>query len=604
VARPAEAAAAIRASAARDALVEALDDWSRIAPGPQGVALRALADAADGEAWRRELRAAARSGDRAALARLADDAVGRLGPAGLASLGVTLLHAGDLAGARRVLAGAQKRHPADFWLAFDLAFCWAQPPARSDEAVRLYTAALALRPDSAVVHNNLGCELVHAGRLEEAADHFRAAVRLGPELSGAVANLGSALLDLGRPADALPHLSAALARDPSSPGLYRNRSMALLRLRRLDEAEDDIRAALRLSHDKMPEAHNSLGNVLATRGDHAAAEASFAEAVRLRPEYGEAHFNRGNSLIALRRPAAAEASLREAVRLLPRHPQAQNNLGFVLNRQGRDDEAEAVLRVAVGLDLTDAEVWINLGSSLFELGRGKEAEAACREAVRLASSSPLAAVWHGRALALQGRYAEAAAEVRRGTELGRLIKGWSPPPEGWVGEAERRAALTPRLDDFLAGTVKAATAAEGVEWGDVCAAQGRPAAAARAYAAAFAAGGPELARPHRFHAASAAARAGCGLGKDAPTDDAARAALRAQALGWLREAAASWRRRIAEGPEEAAKARVTLRRWRTYEPLPLRRPETLALLPAAERAAWEALWADVNDLIRLAGPSP
>jgi hypothetical protein len=133
--------------------------------------------------------------------------------------------------------------------------------------------------------------------------------------------------------------------------------------------------------------------------------------------------------------------------------------------------------------------------------------------------------------------------------------------------------------------------------------QGRYAAAARWYAEAFTAhphlpAGPST--KHRYHAACAAAMAGCGRGRDAAgLDEAARAGFRRQALGWLR-AELEARRRLLE--EEPQTARLTVARDMQYwleDPqfAGVRDPNALARLPQAERQAWQRLWADVADAL-------
>src|SRR5262249_34994185 len=82
------------------------------------------------------------------------------------------------------------------------------------------------------------------------------------------------------------------------------------------EAEASYREALRL-RPNTPEAHSNLGVVLRDLCRPAEAEASCREALRLRPNYPEAHDNLGNALRDLGRPARAEASCREALRLRP-----------------------------------------------------------------------------------------------------------------------------------------------------------------------------------------------------------------------------------------------------------------------------------------------
>jgi hypothetical protein len=78
--------------------------------------------------------------------------------------------------------------------------------------------------------------------------------------------------------------------------------------------------------------------------------------------------------------------------------------------------------------------------------------------------------------------------------------------------------------------------------------------------------------------------------------DAARAALRRQALDWLKADLAAWR---GHG-DESRRARA-LRSWRSDPALAcVRDEEGLAKLPPAERAAWGEFWAEVEGLLKSA----
>jgi hypothetical protein len=121
------------------------------------------------------------------------------------------------------------------------------------------------------------------------------------------------------------------------------------------------------------------------------------------------------------------------------------------------------------------------------------------------------------------------------------------------------------------------------------------AAAARCYAEVFTAHPDLLAGPadrHLCDAARAAALAGCGQGRDAADlDETSRAAFRRQALGWLR-AELEVRRRLLE--TDPAGFPLGMEFWLgDSEFAGVRGPEALDRLPAAERQAWQQLWADV-----------
>jgi hypothetical protein len=107
----------------------------------------------------------------------------------------------------------------------------------------------------------------------------------------------------------------------------------------------------------------------------------------------------------------------------------------------------------------------------------------------------------------------------------------------------------------------------------------------------------DLAAGHRYRAATAAALAGVGQGRDAgKLTVEARAELRRQALAWLKADLAAWR----SHKDGDLRARA-LRSWRADKALAgVRDPEGLAKLPPGEHAAWTELWVEVEKLLKLA----
>ena len=74
-------------------------------------------------------------------------------------------------------------------------------------------------------------------------------------------------------------------------------------------------------------------------GRLADAEASYRQAIALKPDFAEAHYNLGNALKDLGRLEDAEASYRQAIALKPDFAQAHSNLGLTLKELGRFGEA-------------------------------------------------------------------------------------------------------------------------------------------------------------------------------------------------------------------------------------------------------------------------
>src|SRR5262249_26333798 len=141
--------------------------------------------------------------------------------------------------------------------------------------------------------------------------------------------------------------------------------------------------------------------------------------------------------------------------------------------------------------------------------------------------------------------------------------------------------------------------------------QGRFAAAARWFAEVFRVHPHLLEGPptgHRYYAARAAVRAGCGQARDvADLDETSRAGFRRQARDWLRDELEAQRRLLGAEPEKTRwMIAGGLMRW-LWDPdfAGVSRPDGLDMLPAAERQAWQKLWEEVADTqARAEGTSP
>ena len=83
-----------------------------------------------------------------------------------------------------------------------------------DEAVASYHKALSIRPDYAQAHNNLGNAFKGLGQLDEAVASYRKALTIKPDYAGAHNNLGTALQELGKLDEAVASYRKALALKP------------------------------------------------------------------------------------------------------------------------------------------------------------------------------------------------------------------------------------------------------------------------------------------------------------------------------------------------------------------------------------------------------
>ena len=102
-----------------------------------------------------------------------------------------------------------------------------QDLGRVDEAEGELTAALALAPDVATTHSNLGNLYFRRGELARARDEYETAIRLDPAHADAHNNLGSAYFQLGDHARAVAEFREALRLNPKSADAAHNLAVAL-----------------------------------------------------------------------------------------------------------------------------------------------------------------------------------------------------------------------------------------------------------------------------------------------------------------------------------------------------------------------------------------
>jgi serine/threonine-protein kinase len=127
-----------------------------------------------------------------------------------------------------MLRRAQEAFPGDFWINHNLgrALQNYQPP-RLEEAIRFLTASVALRPQSAGAHLNLGLALFGHDRPDEATAAFRKAIDLKPDYTMAHFELGNALWKAGRLDEAAAAFRRAIGLKPDFAAPHCNLGLVL-----------------------------------------------------------------------------------------------------------------------------------------------------------------------------------------------------------------------------------------------------------------------------------------------------------------------------------------------------------------------------------------
>jgi protein O-mannosyl-transferase len=152
-----------------------------------------------------------------------------------------------------------------------------------DEAERLFTEAIKLRPDYAEAHSSLGNVYLRQKKLEEAGKKFAEAVRFKPELVEAQYNLGYVLLQQKKPDEAIEYLQEAIRLKPDYAKAHNGLGQLFVQQMRLDEAVAQFEEAIRLE-PKYREAHQNLAQVLFLQGNIEKARSHYSKAARLKSD--------------------------------------------------------------------------------------------------------------------------------------------------------------------------------------------------------------------------------------------------------------------------------------------------------------------------------
>ncbi len=549
-----------RPASVATALAAGLDDWAmqRLKARPKDAAgwrrLVTAARIADPDPWRDTLRGRFGARDEAAATAfraMADDPKALEGQpaASLLLLASQLrLGIGDRVRAEKVLRTAWRLSPGDFLVNYELAK--APGAARNDEGIEL-------------------------------ADFYP------------------------RPVEAMRFLTAAVA---LRPGSYRARyslASAMAASGDVPGAVEMLREWIRLKPDDA-RAHSDLGLLLQYQGRLSEAISELHEAIRLKPDDAGAHSGLGSLLRDQGKLDEAISEINKAIRLVPQQARFHDSLAWILHSQGKVGEAISEFREAIRLDPNDALGHAGLGGALNVQGKLEESAKEYREAIRLKPDDARSHCCLGLLLRAQGNLAESLAELRTGHALGSNLPGWSVASADLVRRAELLVALADRLPALLRGEDQPKGGAERLDLAQFGYETKHFVAATRLWAEALNAN-PKLADDmlagHRYNAACAAALAGCGEGKDDPKpDEAARAKLRGQALGWLKGELAAWTNRLESSPPQVPPLVIrTLVHWKADPDLVgVRDQSALAKLPKAESEEWRLLWAKVDDLLKRA----
>ena len=617
---PERVAARVRASAVYVALMAALDDWAVCTADPKRriwlLALARMADP-DPQGWRDRIRDPSSWEDPAALNELTHEVPLKPQPVSLLLALAERLRAsgGDMPA---FLKRVQNEYPADFFVNLILGDALLGPAPV--EAGGYYRAALASRPEEAVVYTSMGDVLRGQKLREEAIGYYRRAVQIDPRFARGQTNLGNILNDAGQVDQAIACYRTALEADPNYAWAHFDLANTLRSAGWMDEAVEHYRQYNALDPSNPYVAH-LLRADLVRRGKGEEVLRAWKEELKADPPQHEPWFGYAELCLFL----GHQDDYRQARRDLLRRFGTTTDQ-YIAERVARASlllpPSENELQLAAALsqravaakETTDQWIYPYF---LFAQGLAEYRKGHFDSTISIMSSG--AAEVMGpcpRFVTAMAQYRTGDTAAARRTFSSEVVRfDWSIDKalgrDDWIWRVLRREAqalIFPDTEAFLEGRHEPRDNPERLALLAVCRFKKLNRTSAKLYADAFAAdpklvNDPQI-RP-RYDAAFAALLAGCGLGDDSGTvDDRERARWRQQARQWLEdELSIGDKKETGDSANDAAGLYKRWTRWQANADLAgLNRPGSLDHLSPAERQQCRTLLSDVDALFKRAQP--
>ena len=188
-------------------------------------------------------------------------------------------------------------------------------------AAECLARSIAIKPDFAEAHSNLGIALRALGRVNDSLQCYDRAIALAPGFLAAQLNKGVALHALGQHEQALVYFENVLASESENVSALFNMSLALLALGRLSKADESLERASQIAPN-FAKAHEIRAGLLMSQQKHEAALPSLARAIELETDSVKRAgllVSMGNALKDLRRLEQSAKCFEQALECNPSH---------------------------------------------------------------------------------------------------------------------------------------------------------------------------------------------------------------------------------------------------------------------------------------------
>lgn len=208
-----------------------------------------------------------------------------------------------------------------------------------DKAIKVYTAAINLRPQDAVNYLNRGEAYYNLKEYDKAVEDYSKVIELDPEAEEAYNNRGCCYDELGEHQRAIDDYTKAIELAPLDADAYNNRG-------------------------------NSCFNI----GEYQKALNDYTKAIELRPDSANAYNNRGYTYLNIREYHKAINDYTKAIDINPQFPNSFKHMGTLKYYCQEYEEALEYLNKAINLDESYKEAYETRAEVYHALGDHEKAK--------------------------------------------------------------------------------------------------------------------------------------------------------------------------------------------------------------------------------------
>jgi len=219
---------------------------------------------------------------------------------------------------------------------------------RPEEAVRLISKALKIKPVDAQAHGNIGLAYQRMGNLELAERHFGKSVEINASNPAMWNSLGNVLREKGQASDAVKVYERTLKVNGNHPECWTNLSKALVDLGEFERAFQAVSQALKID-PTLPESHNQLAEVYRKTFKYDLAISAYKKSLELDPTLYESMLGLATVYRESEDSEAALTVLSRLIKLEPGHAKAHAVLGVLKEQMGDRAAAADCFKKAIAL---------------------------------------------------------------------------------------------------------------------------------------------------------------------------------------------------------------------------------------------------------------